>query len=205
MKAEHFEILVEEPSMEAFLRELLPRLLDGRATFEVHPHQGKSDLLAKLYGRLKAYAQWLPETARIIVVVDRDSDDCTMLKQRMEQAALDTGLLTRSRAGTAPWQVLNRMAVEELEAWYFGDWPGLRRSYPRAPATVPAQAKYKQPDAIAGGTWEALERILQRAGYFASGLNKMELAAALGRTIDPAANRSPSFQIFRAALLEAVT
>lgn len=204
MKAEHFEILVEEPSMEAFLRELLPRLLDGRATFEVHAHQGKGDLLTKLHWRLKAYSQWLPETWRIVVVVDRDRDDCMTLKQRMEQAAVDTGLLTRNRADKAPWQILNRVAIEELEAWYFGEWPGLLKNFPKAPATIPAQAKYRQPDAIAGGTWEALERILRRAGYFASGLNKMELATALGRTIDPAANCSPSFQVFRAALLEAV-
>ena len=35
MSTSHFEILVEEPSMEAFLLELLPRLIDGRATFQI--------------------------------------------------------------------------------------------------------------------------------------------------------------------------
>ena len=37
MPANHLELLVEEPSMEAFLRALLPRLLPEDRTFEVHP------------------------------------------------------------------------------------------------------------------------------------------------------------------------
>jgi hypothetical protein len=52
--ATHLELLVEEPSMEAFLRVLLPRLLPNDRTFEVHPFQGKTDLLGKLQGRLQA-------------------------------------------------------------------------------------------------------------------------------------------------------
>ncbi len=56
MSAAHLELLVEEPSMEAFLRALLPRLLPQDRTFEVHPFQGKSDLLGKLEARLRGYA-----------------------------------------------------------------------------------------------------------------------------------------------------
>ena len=47
----HFELLVEEPSMEAFLKTLLPRLLPQDRTFQVHPFQGKQDLLSKLQAR----------------------------------------------------------------------------------------------------------------------------------------------------------
>ncbi len=32
------------------------------------------------------------------------------------------------------------------------------------------------PDAIPGGTWEAFERVLQRSGYFQTGLRKLEAA-----------------------------
>ena len=56
MTAGHLEFLVEEPSMEAFLRALLPRLLPRDRSFEVHPFQGKSDLLDKLQARLRGYA-----------------------------------------------------------------------------------------------------------------------------------------------------
>lgn len=92
MMAEHLEILVEEPSMEAFLRALLPRMLGDAASFNVYPYQCKVDLLAKLPARLRGYASWLPQTWRIVVVVDRDDDDCVALKQRMEQMTADVGL-----------------------------------------------------------------------------------------------------------------
>jgi hypothetical protein len=72
MSAEHLEILVEERSMEVFLRAHLPRLLGGDATFNVYPSQGKQDLMRNLPDRLKGYASWLPEGWRIVVVVDRD-------------------------------------------------------------------------------------------------------------------------------------
>lgn len=73
--------------MEAFLRALLPRRLPLDRTFKVHPFQGKSDLLSKLEARLRGYAVWLPDDWRIVVVVDRDDDDCRALKQRLEDIA----------------------------------------------------------------------------------------------------------------------
>lgn len=205
MRAERLEFLVEEQSMEAFLRELLPRLLGDRTTFSIHAHQGKPDLLKKLEARLRAYAKWLPETTRIVVVVDRDQEECAALKQRMEEAAATAGLRTRSSTGEVPWRVVNRIAIEELEAWYFGEWNAVCRVYEKVPETIPRQAAYRVPDAIEGGTWEALERILQRAGYFSAGLRKVECARALGREIDPAASTSPSFIVFRDAVIEAVS
>ncbi len=189
--------------MEAFLRALLPRLLPRNRTFEVHAFQGKGDLLGKLADRLRGYARWLPDDWRIVVVVDRDDDDCLQLKQRLEDIARRTGLRTRS-AGSAPWQLVNRIAIEELEAWYFGDWEGVRSAYPRMPSSVPNQRKYRDPDGIAGGTWEAFERVMQRHGYFQQGLRKIEAARVLGGVIDAQRSRSPSFHHFRQAILEAV-
>lgn len=190
--------------MEAFLAMLLPRLLDGRATFKIHPHRGKGDLVAKLNARLRAYAAWLPTDWRIVVVVDRDDDDCRSLKLRMEQAAADAGLATRTAAAHPHWHVANRIAIEELEAWYFGDWATVRKVYPRVAPSVPKRSAYRNPDAIAGGTWEALQRVLQRAGYFTSGLRKAEIAGEMGRRIDPLTNTSASFAVFRDAVLEAI-
>lgn len=181
--------------MEAALHALLPRLL-GDVTFDIHCHQCKDDLLRRLPDRLRGYASWLPEDYRIVVVVDRDGDDCHELKQRLEQMAKDAGLTSRGNAGGLPYQVVNRLAVEELEAWYFGDWNAVLSAYPKAPATVPKQRKYRDPDAIAGGTWEAFERILQRAGYFRTGLRKVEAARAVARHWQPTHNRSHSFRVF---------
>lgn len=188
--------------MEAFLRALVPRLLSASCTFEVHPFQGKADLLGKLHDRLRGYAQWLPDDWRIVVVVDRDDEDCHALKMQLEKTALAAGLRTRSNTGLKPWQVVNRIAIEELEAWYFGDWEAVRCAYPRVSPTVPAQGAHRDPDAIRGGTWEAFQRILQRYGYFKTGLRKMEAARAIGACIDATRNQSPSFKAFQGAVAE---
>ena len=131
MIAEHLEILVEEPSMAAFLTEILPKLLNRRATFIIHVHQGKHDLLGKLDARLRGYAKWLPEFCRIVVLVDRDNDDCGALKRKIEQGAAAAGLLTRTVCGDARWRLVSRLAIEELEAWFFGEWEAVRKAYPR--------------------------------------------------------------------------
>jgi hypothetical protein len=198
---EHIELLVEEPSTEAALRILLPNII-GPLSFDIHSYQGKHNLLANLHDRLLGYAQWIPPTWRIIVVVDRDDDPCAKLKARLEQMAAAAGLITRSRAGGRRFAVVTRLAIEELEAWFFGDWEAVRQAYPRVPATIPNQASYRDPDAIVGGTWEALERILQRAGYFSTGLRKIEAARRIAVAMNPERNRSPSFQVLRTALLE---
>jgi hypothetical protein len=204
MKTERLEILVEEPSMEAFLRALLPRVLGPQVGFQIYPYQCKDDLLGKLSARLQGYANWLPDTWRIVVVVDRDDDDCAALKQRLEQVAAQAGMRTRTAGVGQMWQVVNRIAIEELEAWYFGDWEAVRQAYPRVSVTVPKKEGFRDPDAISGGTWEKFELVLQRAGYFKNGLRKTEAAREIGQRIEPQRNRSRSFQVFRDAILEMV-
>jgi hypothetical protein len=188
--------------MEAFLRGLLPRLLPGDRTFAIHPFQGKQDLLTKLEPRLRGYASWLPRDWRIVVVVDRDDEDCRDLKKRMEDIATKVGLRSRSHSASC-WQLVNRIVIEELESWFFGAWDAVVKAYPRLPPNPPP--KYRNSEAIRGGTWEAFERLLQRHGYFKSGLPKTEVARTLGQRIDPFSCSSRSFQHFRDALLEAVS
>jgi len=200
MIVEHVEFLVEEVSMEAALELLLPRMLT-RTTFKIHSYQGKLDLLGKLPQRLRGYASWIPATWRIVIIVDRDDDDCDELKQRLEAVATQAGLTTRSAAnGTASYAVVNRLAIEELEAWYFGDWQAVRAAYPKAQPTIPAKAAYRAPDAIKGGTHEALLRVPRQAGYFTSGLRKIEAARTIAEHMVPSRNTSPSFCSLRDAL-----
>ena len=195
-------MLVEEPSMEAFLGSLLPRMLPADRRYEVHAFQDKFDLLLNLPMRLRGYRRWLPADWRLVVLVDRDGDDCHELKEKLESIAGESGLTTRTSAGGRPWQVANRLVVEELEAWYFGDWEAVRGAYPRLPATVDQRARYRNPDAIRGGTWEALERIMQQHGYFSTGLRKVEAARAVGRLVDVQRNRSRSFARFSEVITE---
>lgn len=177
--------------MGTLLETLIPRVAPS-LTHSIHEHRNKTDLLAKLPRRLRGYARWIPSDYRVLVVVDRDRDDCVRLKQQLDAAAADAGLATSAATrGTQPF-VVSRIAIQELEAWYFGDWAAVRRAYPRVPADVPRQARYRDPDSI-GDTWEALETILQDAGYFSGGLRKVELARTLAPQLVPDDNTSSSF------------
>lgn len=201
MSVEHVEILVEDPSTEAALRALAPEVL-GSTSFQVYPYQCKHDLLKRLEERLRGYSRWLPPDWRIMVIVDRDNDDCHYLKARLEDIARRGFLTSRSTVVGRSHPVVNRLAIEELEAWYFGDWDAVRAAYPRVPPTIPSRAGYRNPDAVRGGTWEAFERVLQRVGYFRGGLRKIEAARTVAPHMKPERNRSRSFQVFHAALRE---
>ncbi len=188
--------------MAAALTGLLPKLI-GSATWEIYSHRGRDDLLRKLPQRLRTYRRTLQADWLILILIDRDQHDCMGLKAELDQAASVAGLSTRSSVAGRAVEVVNRIAIEELEAWYFGDWPAVRKAFPRVPARVPTRARFRDPDAIAGGTWEAFEQIMQNAGYFPGGLAKVDAANQIAPHMDPARNTSRSFQVLRDALLEA--
>ena len=167
----YLEFLVEERSMEEALYTLVPRALGESAEVNVRLYQGKQDLLTNLATRLRGYRHWLPKDARIIVLIDEDRQDCVALKAELEKIAHESGLVTRSQpAPDGTFQVVNRVVIEELEAWFFGDPVALHTAFPRLPATLGESSAYRNPDAIKGGTWEALRRVLQRAGYYPDGV-----------------------------------
>jgi len=203
MSVDRLEFLVEEPSMEAALRAMLPSWLGG-VDFEVFPYQGKEDLLSNLPARLRGYSRFLPETWRVVVLIDRDDQDCRLLKDKLESIAKDAGLTTRSTSKTGRYTVANRVVVEEIEAWYFGDWSAVRQAYPRIDQHWPNKSGYRNPDAILGGTWEAFQRIAQAAGYFKGGLRKVEAARRIGPHLVPARNTSRSYQAFRNVIDELI-
>lgn len=141
----NLEILVEERSAEHALLAVLSRIVPG-VDFEVRVFRGKPDLLKKLPGRLRGYATWINQADTcLVVLVDRDNDDCLTLKAGMEKMASAAGLLTVTAAPVSRRpDVVNRIAVEELEAWFFGDVPALCRAYPRIRVYI-GQAKYRNP------------------------------------------------------------
>ena len=149
----HIEFLVEEPSAEVALSNIIPKIIGHDISFAIHPHQGKQDLFKKLPGRLKGYRAWLPEDWRIVVLIDADKEDCKKLKAKLEEIAREKRLLTKSAtSGSSNFQVLNRLAIEELEAWFFGDVEALHAAYPRVPINLGKKANYRDPDTIKGGT-----------------------------------------------------
>lgn len=194
----NLEILVEERSAERALGVLLPHIVPG-IDFDVRVFRGKPDLLKKLPDRLKGYTAWITQADTcLVVLVDRDDDDCLALKADMEQMAAAAGLPTAtSAAPNCQANILNRIAVEELEAWFFGDVAALCAAYPRVPASLGQQARYRDPDAVRGGTWEALEHVLQECGYHRGGLAKVVAATEIAQYMNVDVNRSRSFQVFR--------
>jgi hypothetical protein len=201
----HIEFLLEEESCAEALKILVPKIIGNQVSFATHTFQGKTDLLQCLLARLRGYAKWLPTDWRIVVLVDRDHEACLKLKAKLEKTASDAGLATRTRLGRmSRLQVLNRIAVEELEAWFFGDVEAITAAYPRVPKTLAEKRGFHNPDAISGGTWEALERILKQAGYYAAGMPKIEVARNIGQHLLPHRNRSDSFKAFCQGLREMV-
>ncbi|MBN8246373.1 MAG: DUF4276 family protein [Verrucomicrobia bacterium] len=192
----HLEFFLEEPSAAAFLAGILPRILPAGATWRSIIFQGKRDLLGRLESRLRAYRRDAGNHLKIVVLIDQDREDCRSLKRKLEGAAASAGLRTRSTAGGGPVTVLNRIAIEELEAWYLGDPAALCAAYPGVPVNLGKKARFRNPDEVPGGTWEALERILQHAGHFPGGLGKIRLAQTVAPFMNPRENRSPSFHQF---------
>jgi hypothetical protein len=195
------EILVEEPSMEHALRALVPKIRpDLNERFQVHAFDGVDDMLQKLPDRLRGYAGWLPADWRIVVIRDEDRKKCMALKAEVEDIARRAGLVPKPKSGRGPFHVLTRIAIEELEAWLLGDVPALAATYPRVPSSLGSQRPFRDVDAIRGGTWEALERVLKKAGHFLGGLPKVQVARETAAAMDPDRNTSRSFQAFRDGL-----
>lgn len=201
----HLEFLVEEASLESALIQLLPKILPSTVTYKIHAFRGKNDLIGKLPNRLKGYQAWLPPDWKIVILIDEDREDCLKLKKQLEDIAILAGLITKSSCQkNKSFQVLNRIVVEELEAWFFGDVEAIRQAYPKVSANLATQQSDRDPDGIKGGTWEALERVLRRAGYHQGGLEKYKASSEISQYMNPESNRSKSFQVFYRGLLEII-
>ena len=192
----HIKFFLEEPSAEGALKHLLPKILLKDVSYEFHTFQGRDEMLKELPTRLKG-EQWIPDNWRIIVLIDEDRRDCHKLKAYLEKAAHEAGFVTKS--GAAPnedFQVVNRLAIEELEAWFFGDVEAIHAAYPKIPINLQSKAKYRNSDAIRGGTSEALENLLIQKNYYTNRISKPTVAEKIARHMEPSRNRSKSFQVF---------
>ena len=117
----------------------------------------------------------------------------------MEAAVAAQHLPSRT---TAPGErgIVTRIAVRELENWYFGDWPAVRAAYSRVPATPPKRYRVN-PDSAVTKTSDELGRILRAAGVRVR--SKPAWAERIGPHLDPDRNTSPSFRTFVSAVREA--
>ena len=118
---------------------------------------------------------------------------------------ISAGLITKSSCQkNKSFQVLNRIMVEELEAQFFGDVQAICQAYPKVSANLATKENYRYHDAIKGGTWEALERVLQKVGYHQGGLEKYKASSEISKYMNPESNRSKSFNVFYRGLLQSI-
>jgi hypothetical protein len=193
----HVEFQVEEPSMEAALDGLLPRIIRDRVTWKIINYKSKQRLLKNLPDRLRGYqARLRNERLKICVLIDQGETDCQTLKITFEDMAINAGLGTKSSPmADGVFHVINRIVVCELEVWYFGDIRALRSIYPRLPASLANKRKYRDPDQIRH-TWETLLRELTKASYQGYGFSKIALAREMGSIIERGRNIAKSFNAF---------
>jgi len=202
----HLEFLVEELSAEKALHNLLPKLVTDEHTYRIISFQGKKDLLSKLKIELRGYKRWIDHNFKIIILLDRDDTDCHILKEKLELFVKEAGLTSKTNSqDKSTYSVVTRIAIEELEAWFFGDPTAVATAYPKVSSNFQNKARYRNPDQIRGGTWEALERVLKSGGYFKSGLRKAEAANNISLFMEPLRNRSKSFQVFWETITELIS
>jgi hypothetical protein len=202
----HLEILVEDASGKIALGTLIPKVLGDIGdphTWRIHGYkgigripnnlQGKADpskriLLDRLPRILNGYAN-TPGVDAVLVVLDSDARSCVNFLLELKAIA----------ASTYP-NTLFRLAIEEMESWYFGDRNALKTAYPQAIDKV--LNAYKQ-DSVCE-TWEMLADAihaggsteLKRLGWPLPGQVKCEWAENIPPHMNIDANHSPSFSKF---------
>ena len=89
---------MEEYSMEANFHALLPRMLPEGCSFEVFRYIGKPALIRNIGDRLKGYSSWISPQHRIVLIVDRDNDDCKDHKSTLGKYCKLAGIPMRLQA-----------------------------------------------------------------------------------------------------------
>ncbi len=149
-----------------------------------------------LPSKLRAYGEEGRDDVVVVVSVDLDNrQDCMAFKSEL------TDLL---RYCDKKPKSLFRIAIEELEAWFFGDPPALKKVYSKMHQSV--LDGYTQDSQC--GTWERLADAIYPGGLNALGQQhgkrsvrtleqKMVWAKEICPHMDIENNQSPSFRCFR--------
>lgn len=109
-------VFVEEPSMEVTLEHLLPKLM-ADTNFEIRRFQGKDDFLQKLPDHLRGCRTLLCGSWALLVLIDRDDDECLELKRSMENMVSAAGLISKNNAGNGKrfWETGQRRPAASKE------------------------------------------------------------------------------------------
>lgn len=207
----HFEILVEDISGKTTLDLLIPKIIDlNKNTFNVKSYKGvghisqglkpntnanQRQLLDQLPRLIEGYGKtWASSnyTATLIVICDLDNRCLKIFRQELLNCV--------NKCNSKPITYFC-IAIEEMEAWFLGDFSAIQKAYPKTKLRV--LQTYK-PDNICG-TWEKLadaifkggSKKLQQDNWSAIGKEKSIWAEKIAPHIDINKNASPSFHYFR--------
>ncbi len=173
--------LLEEPSAEALLNVLVPKLLPAGVTHRCLVFQGKQDLERRLIHRLRGYRN--PE-ARFIVLRDQDAADCRVVKERLQE---------RCREAGRP-DALVRIVCHELESWYLADLAAVEQGLGISSLRRrQGEAKYRFPDALPSPKRELMRLTDDR-------YQEIGGSRAIAPYLDTANTRSQSFAVFLAGI-----
>ena len=168
--------LLEEPSAEAMLRGLLPKLLPADVSVRYVVFEGKQDLEKQLVRRMRGYR--VPG-ARFVVLRDKDAGDCRAIK---------TQLVSKCREARKTGALV-RIACHELESWYLADLAAVEVGLEvRGLAKLQNKNPYRAPDALPCPS-DKLQQI-------APSYQKVSGSRAIGPHLDIHNSRSESFAVF---------
>lgn len=172
---------LEEPSAEAMLEGLLPRLVPEGITWRTIVFEGKQDMEKRIIKRLRGY---INPGARFVILRDKDSGDCMVIKNCLREECVQAG---------RP-ETLVRIACHELESWYLADLSAVEKGL-----NLPGLAKrqnqslYRNPDQTPNPANE-LQRVTEDV------YQKMSGSRAISPYLDLDNARSHSFYIFVAGI-----
>jgi len=208
----HIEILVEDSSGKTLLEYLIPPILGPYGdphTWRLHPYKGigrippglattadpeKRMLLDQLPRLLTGYRK-TPGIDAVVVVLDNDDRDCALFLTELNEVAARCHMAEKT---------MFRLAIEEMEAWYFGDRDAVLEAYPRARKQV--LDSYIQDSAcdtwetLADAIWPGGSAAIKKAGWPVPGQAKHEWADSIGPWMEIDRNLSPSFGKLRDGL-----
>lgn len=181
---EHLVVLLEEPSAEDFLREIIRKVVPKTVCVHFLVFEGKQDLEKQLPRRVRG---WLQPNSRFFVMRDQDSGDCRQIKNRLVDLCVQAG-----RA-----DAVVRIACRELESFFLGDLEAVAKAFNRPQiARHRHTAKYRNPDLL-GSPVDELRKLVP-------GYQKREGARRISPFLNLEVNQSRSFIAVMAGLNKAL-
>lgn len=137
--------LLEEPSAEEMLKSVLPRILNKNINVKYLVFKGKQDLEKNIALKIKG---WQTPDSYFLIMRDKDSGDCTQIKNTIKEKVSKTG-----KSGCT----CIRIACHELESFYLGDLDAVRAGLGVTIKAGQESRKYRQPDKLANAAEELIK------------------------------------------------